>query len=225
MEYKSIEEMRREIVAQMLRMKESLFTSKFTPDPDSYMNADIGGDWDTYAMGYKRAGDILVKYVADNDWDQDFLVYPITFLYRQYLELRLKELIFIGSALRDRHIKIPTTHNLVSLWRQARPNIEAVWPGSETNEYLNLVEERLKEMYDLDSGSYTFRYPENTKGEPSLTGFRYINLQQLMDVIQGISNVLDGASTGMGEHLNSKNEMMAEYRAEMRREYDRYNIP
>lgn len=84
--------MRHEIESQMLRMKESLFTSKFTPDPDSYMNAYSGGDWDTYAMGYKRAGDILVQYVADNDWDQDFLVYPITFLYRQYLELRLKEL-------------------------------------------------------------------------------------------------------------------------------------
>jgi len=65
MEHKSIEEMRREIEAQMLRMKESLFTSKFTPDPDSYMNADIGGDWDAYAMGYKMAGDVLVQYVKE----------------------------------------------------------------------------------------------------------------------------------------------------------------
>ncbi len=64
MEHKSIEEMRREIEAQMLRMKESLFTSKFTPDPDSYMNADIGGDWDAYAMGYKMAGDVLGHLVS-----------------------------------------------------------------------------------------------------------------------------------------------------------------
>jgi len=149
-------------------------------------------------------------------------VYPIAFLYRQYLELRLKELILIGSALLDKDTKVPTTHNLVSLWRLARPNIEAVWPGSETNEYLNLVEERLKELCDLDSGSHAFRYPEDTKGEATLTGIMYINLKQLVDVIQGISNVLEGSSTGMGEHLNSKNEMMAEYRAEMRREYDQY---
>ena len=77
MEHKRIEEIRREIEAQMLRMKEPLFTSKFTPDPDSYMNADCGGNWDTYAMGYKMAGDVLVQYVKDNDRDQDFLVYPI----------------------------------------------------------------------------------------------------------------------------------------------------
>jgi hypothetical protein len=186
------------------------------------MNAVCGGDWDTYAMGYKMAGDVLVQYIKDNDRYQDFLVYPIAFLYRQYLELRLKELILVGSALLNKDFTIPKTHDLVSLWRQARPNMEAVWSGSETRVYLNMVEDRLKELCDLDSGSYVFRYPEDIKGEPSLTGIRYINLKQLMDVIQGISNVIDGASTGMGEHLNSKNEIMAEYRAEMRREYDQY---
>jgi hypothetical protein len=211
---KSIEEIRLEIEAQILRMKESLFTLKYTPDPDSYMNAGIGGDWDVYAMGYKKAGDILVQYVADNDWDQDFLVFPITYLYRQYLELRLKDLIYIGSALCDRHIEILITHDLVKLWRQARLNIEAVWTGSKTIADLNLVEERLKEMCELDNGSHAFRYPEDTKGNPSITKIRYINLKQLLDVIQGISNVLDGASTGMEEYLRLKNEMAAECKSE-----------
>ncbi len=219
MEHKSIEEIRREIEAQMLRMKESLLTPKFAPAPDSYMNVDIGCDWDIFAMGYKMAGDMLVQYVKDNDRDQDFLVYPIAFLYRQYLELRLKELIRVSSTLLDKDIKPPIGHNLISLWRLARPNIEAVWPGFETRVYLKMVEDRLKELCDLDPGSYAFRYPEDTKGGATLSGIMHINLKQLMDVIQGISNVLDGASTGMGEHLDLKNEM-AEHRAEVRREYD-----
>jgi hypothetical protein len=225
MEHKSIEEIRREIDAQILRVKEPLFTSKASPDPDWYLNACLhisGGDWDTYAMGYKRAGDILVQYVVDNDWDQDFLVYPIAFLYRQYLELRLKELIFVSSRLLDQDARIPKTHNLVSLWRQARPNIEAVWTDSETKGHLNAVEDRLGELCDVDSGSYAFRYPEDKEGTATLTGMVHINLKQLRDVIQGISHVLDGSSTGMGEYLNAKHEMMAEYRAEMRREYGEY---
>lgn len=222
MEHKNIEEMRREIEAQMLRMKESLLTQKFAPDPDSYLNADIGGDWDTYAMGYKTAGDVLVKYVKDNDRDQDFLVYPIAFLYRQYLELRLKELIFVSSALLSKDAKVPTTHNLDSLWKQARPNIEAVWTGSDTRCHLNRVEERLKELCDLDSGSFAFRYPQNKKGEATLTGIRFINLKQLMDVVEGISDVLEGVSTGMGEYLGAKQEMASEYRDEMRSYYNDY---
>ena len=225
MELKSIEEIRREIDAQILRMKEPLFTSKAAPDPDWYLNACLhvsGGNWDIYAMGYKRAGDILVQYVADNNWDHDFLVYPIAFLYRQYLELRLKELIFVSSRLLDQDARILKTHNLVSLWRQARPNIEAVWPDSETKGQLNAVEDRLKELCDIDSGSYAFRYPEDGKGTTTLTGMVHINLKQLRDVIQGISHILDGSSIGMGEYLNAKHEMMAEYRAEMSREYGEY---
>lgn len=225
MELKSIEEIWREIDAQILRMKEPLFTSKAAPDPDWYMNACLhisGGNWDIYAMGYKRAGDILVQYVADNNWGHDFLVYPIAFLYRQYLELRLKELIFVSSRLLDQDARILKTHNLVSLWRQARPNIEAVWPDSETKGQLNAVEDRLKELCDIDSGSYAFRYPEDGKGTTTLTGMVHINLKQLRDVIQGISHILDGSSIGMGEYLNAKHEMMAEYRAEMSREYGEY---
>lgn len=225
MEHKSIEESMREIEAQMLRMKEPLFTSKSAPDPDWYLNACLpvgGGNWDTYAMGYKMAGDTLVQYIADNNRDQDFLVYPIAFLYRQYLELRLKELIFVSSMLLDQDAEIPKTHNLISLWRQARPNFESVWPDAETKGHLAAIEDRIKELCELDSGSYAFRYPEDTRGTATLAGMVHINLKQLRDVIQGISHVLDGSSIGMGEHLNAKHEMMAQYRSEMGYYYGEY---
>ena len=86
MEHRSIEEIRREIEAQILRIKEPLFISKAQPDPDWYLNAclHIGEGWDAYAEGYKNAGDVLVQHVIDYSRDQDFLVYPIAFLYRQY---------------------------------------------------------------------------------------------------------------------------------------------
>ncbi len=225
MEHKNIEELMREIEAQMLCMKEPLFTSKSAPDPDWYLNACLpvsGGDWDAYAMGYKMAGDTLVQYIADNNRDQDFLVYPIAFLYRQYLELRIKELIFVGSGLLDQDAKIPKTHDLIALWKQARPNIETVWPDAETKGHLNTIEDRLKELCDLDSGSYAFRYPEDGKGTATLAGMVHINLKQLRDVIHGISHVLEGASTGMGEHLDAKHEMMAQYRSEMGYDYGEY---
>lgn len=219
MEHESIEEIKGEIEAHIARVRESLFTSKPAPDPDWYLNAcvHIGGDnWDIYAEGYKRAGDILVQYVIDNNWDQDFLVYPIAFLYRQYLELRLKELIYVSSRLLDQYASIPREHDLVLLWRKARPNIEEVWRDSQTKSDLDAVEDRLKELSDVDRRSDAFRYPEDVQGAPTLSGVVHINLKQLRDVIQGISHALDGSSIGMGEYLNVKNEMMAEYRAEMR---------
>lgn len=225
MEYKSVEEIRDEIEAQTARVREPLFTSKAAPEPDWYLNACLHvtpENWDVYALGYKLAGDTLVQYVIDNDRDQDFLVYPIAFLYRQYLELRLKELILVGSRLLDQNVSIPREHNLVSLWRKARPNIEEVWPDSQTKDHLDTIEDRIKELCSIDSGSYAFRYPEDVKGTSTLPGIRHINLKQLRDVVQGISNVLDGCSMGIGEYLNVKHEMMAEYQAEMRSAYGDY---
>ena len=215
MEDKSIQEIRDDIEAQMKFLGKPLFISIAAPNPDWHLNAWLHVDWDVYAEGYKKGGDILVQYVIDNDWYQDFLVYPIVFLYRQYLELRLKELIHVSSRLLDQNIDIPRDHNLLSLWSKVSPNIEQVWPDSQTKKHLEAIKARLEELCSIDPRSYAFRYPEDTEGEPNLAGMGHINLRRLKDVVQAISNVLDGSSIGMAEYLNAKHEMMAEYRAEM----------
>ncbi len=46
-----------------------------------------------YIVGYKEAGDILVKNIIESRSHHDSLVFPIVFMYRHYLELRLKQLI------------------------------------------------------------------------------------------------------------------------------------
>lgn len=63
-----------------------------------------------YIEGYKRAADLLVAHVMEKGKDQDYLVYPITFLYRQHLELRIKEIIADGRNLLDEGSGHPTHH-------------------------------------------------------------------------------------------------------------------
>jgi hypothetical protein len=218
------DEIRQENEAQMERIGEPLFASKAYPDPLCYCNACLHitpRDWDAYALGYKTAGDILVQYVIDNNQDQDVLVYPIGFLYRQYLELRLKELVLVGSTLLDRRGDRPNHHRLVDLWTEARRIIEEVFGDSSSNTHLDEIEDRIKELSHLDPYSDAFRYPEHRTGSPTLREAEHINLKQLKDVIQGMSLVLDGSSSGMWEALDAKHSMMAdyaEYRDEMRAE-------
>jgi len=49
-------------------------------------------DFHGYIDGYKKAGDYLIKTILDSgkNYERDTIVFPILFLYRQYLELERK---------------------------------------------------------------------------------------------------------------------------------------
>jgi hypothetical protein len=52
-------------------------------------------------QGFRLAADLAVEHVVTTGNDQDSLVYPVVFGYRQYLELRLKGLLRDASRLLD----------------------------------------------------------------------------------------------------------------------------
>ena len=77
---------------------------------DWYHNACLNwryDNWELYASGYNTAGDILVQHIIDTRSDRDTLVFPIVFNYRQYLELRCKEIIRVGKVLADEAAEFP----------------------------------------------------------------------------------------------------------------------
>lgn len=77
----------------------------FTDAVDWQNNACTSGGWiidpwDLYADGYREAADHLVERIVEGQsLTLDTIVYPIVFLYRQYLELRLKQLIPLSGRL------------------------------------------------------------------------------------------------------------------------------
>ncbi|MGB7572016.1 MAG: hypothetical protein WBL87_09700, partial [Methanothrix sp.] len=89
--------------------------------------------WDLYSTGYKEAGDLLIEN-ADNH--TDFLVYPIVFLYRHCIELRLKQISIEGNKLlktqvfteKEMKATLFREHNLDSLWSCSKKIIEKLFP-------------------------------------------------------------------------------------------------
>jgi len=55
--------------------------------------------WDAYASGYLEAANLLVEKALETGQRTDTLIYPVAFLYRHYLELRLKEITIQGGEL------------------------------------------------------------------------------------------------------------------------------
>lgn len=191
------------------RKGEQLFTS----DSDWWHNACLNylkDHWNSYADGYKKAADLLVKHVDNTHSNQDILVYPVVFLYRQHIELRLKILIRDGNQLLDIPEKFPLHHRIDDLWKQCRIILEKVWP-TDSAEELEAIEECINQFSEKDPSSMAFRYPTDKDGSPLLPGISHINLRNLAEIITRISSFLDCASMGISEDLSLKHEMESEY--------------
>lgn len=188
-------------------------TSLFGPDRDWQHNACLNyglDNWYLYAEGYKQAADYLVDRVIETDEDQDTLVYPIVFLYRQYAELRLKQVARDASYLLGEPFTLKTTHRLDVLWRDAFSLLERVERGPLATEVL-AAEAVIKEFSQVDPTSMEFRYPEDTSGGPSLPAIRYINLRQLRDVFAKAAVILDGAVEALAYYRDMANEARGYY--------------
>jgi hypothetical protein len=64
-----------------------------------------------YVEGFRRAAEVLGEHAAAHRTDVDALAMPILFCYRQWMELRLKDLWVVGRKLATtrRSLSIPTT--------------------------------------------------------------------------------------------------------------------
>lgn len=163
-----------------------------------------------YADGYKRAADILAGHVDENNCDQDFVAFPILFLYRHYIELKLKETIQKGRQLLNEKGTYPTHHEIDKLWHLCKSIALKVWPDGDVNE-LALAEECILIFSHYDQASFAFRYPETKDGKLSLQGLEYANLRHVKDTMNQIAVLLDGMSIAIGEYLEYKQQMEREY--------------
>lgn len=154
-------------------------------------------EWDLYATGYYRAAEILVDNVASNELLYiDSLVYPIVYLYRQYLELRLKQLIlkyrqFIGSEQ-----DISRTHRLQHLWREFesvyRKAVRELPDEFRARGELRQVAACIKYFAEMDVTSETFRYPSHIVDENEPNAL--LNIGRIAQIMGNTRSVLDGCS-------------------------------
>lgn len=188
----------------------------FTSQEDWWNNACLNwchDGWGLYASGYKNAADLLVKQVEEHNGGQDSLVYPVLFLYRQYLELQIKDLIRQARRLQDIADDLPKHHRIGNLWEVCQKLLSEISPGDSVVE-LNEIARLIGEFSSVDPTSMAFRYPQDKDGNPSLPCISHINLRNVREVIGKISIILSGASAQVGEFLSIKKDMEKEFRGE-----------
>ena len=190
-----------------------------TPEEEFTLYAEayhkVASDAVTALKNYQDAG--FHKVPLD-----DFRAYPIVFLYRHSLELYMKAVILTAAPMLmiksntdiDRE-KLRNTHSLDSL-RQLLEQVFAAYEwewdlGTEHFKTLTDFRNIISELHEVDTRSFVFRYPLDTKGKASLSSNFEFNLFKFCEIFDCLLPVLEGAAFAAYEGLQLEYEIMAEY--------------
>ena len=158
------------------------------------------------AGGFKQAADLLVQHVNSTQMDQDSLVFPIMFSYRQYLELTLKRLILDGRSLLGRCGEYPAGHDLRKLWRECRILLDEIFPDDSEGPH-DAIEKNIEEFMKVDPKSEAYRYLVDKKGDPIKTHKTRVPLVNVAQVMDGIANLFSGSIDAIDAYRDSMPSM------------------
>ena len=170
--------------------------------------------WYAYAAGYKLAADAAVAHACSEEYGQDILIYPVGFLYRHYLELTIKSLVRALRWLLDEPERADIgSHDIARHWAICSDLLRRVVAG-DAHEELDHVGRLIGEFCGHDPKGQAFRYPEDTKGNVTLKGLKWVSLGNMRDVMDKIAGLLEGVDAMVGEYAECKAEYHAEWAAE-----------
>lgn len=152
-----------------------------------------------YAIGYKDAADGLKFAISNRRTSLDSAIYPLVYLYRHGLELQLKLLLPIAGRVAQAKVTSDLLrHELMPMWRELRRLLRVIDPAMDETE-LMAMESFIKELHEVDPGSFAFRYSTNKKGDVSLPGLQHINVEHLAEVLDSVFMMLGGIHDWLGE--------------------------
>jgi hypothetical protein len=167
-------------------------------------------DFGAYAAAFQRAGYSLATQLASAHGYRDTDACPIVYLYRQALELYVKGVIVSGRRLLDLAGKpLPVTETQLNAHRLTPlvPGIAAVfrvagwrWNAGESHFRSQAAfRSYLASLESVDPMSFSFRYPVDKRGGPSLTSHFRFNVLAFVEELTPVLSFLDGALTGLDE--------------------------
>jgi len=191
--------------------KNRLFIEERNPNRGAWIS-NPANKFFLYSEGYRAAGQILYDYCIENSCCFNTLVYPLIFNYRQFLELRLKELIIMGNRYTDINKDFPKIHCLSKLWKIYRndllPNID------NTIDFclLNNVENLITQFTDIDPESTSFRYPvKRTPNREESISMKTIDIENFKIHMDELIIFFDCQWEMIHHYEDFKQEMLSEF--------------
>jgi hypothetical protein len=160
--------------------------------------------WRFLSFGWKWAIDVLLKEAKTGVCTSD-RCYPILYVFRQYLEIKLKELIITleldlhSKIIDEKKLKSKYGHNIKDLWDYCE-KLLLEWLSSmepETDNFecnsTNLsdfkrVKSYINEVYEKDPQSFAYRYQKIAEKYTVDMNHFYENAMWVTEYLEGVSN-------------------------------------
>jgi len=176
-----------------------------------------------YSDSYKEAASKLFEQIDGDVYYTNILVYPLVFLSRHFLELRLKELISGLNYAVTGQFNFPKGHKLLNLWCEYKRLVIAAGEGYGPEKiHLENTEKLIIEFDSVDPGSMSFRYPVDAEKKPSLA-ITNLDLENFRLTMGKLFRFFDMQSEAVFHLVDLTqdffNEMRAQYLQQMSIEY------
>ena len=177
-----------------------------------------------FSDSYKSAAIKLFEQLDGSAFSANTLVYPIVYLCRHFIELRLKELISgVNYSITEKY-SFPDGHNLESLWNTYKSLIPKAGK-SFVPEVVTLAntENLIKEFNLVDPNSMCFRYPVDKTSDrnPSLS-MTNLDLENFRKTMQKLFNFFDTQTDVVFYLINLADEFFSQMRQEYHQEMMAY---
>lgn len=188
--------------------------------------------WAVYAYGYKEAADRLVAGINERQGWQDFLLYPILYLYRHYLEVMVKGQIRDAQKLlgierpvdrkeKRRHkLEAAEGHDILALWGYLLSLVYQLHPEQSPAQMAEGTRV-IAAFSELDATGDAFRYPETLHGHENLTKIPEINLRHLRDEMERAGCALTQIE-GVLDYQHDQNQQASEYEQDLDQLHSEY---
>lgn len=166
-------------------------------------------EFSLYARAFHQAGQVLAEKMFDKAGYNGLEACPIVFLYRHALELYLKAIALVGIKIMQlkneealpNSERLLRTHRLLPLLPLVRRTFDLVgWVWELEIDELRTFEEverLLQEVEAVDPGSFTFRYPVDTAGQPSVPHHFMLHVPTFCQRMDALLDALEAAMMGL----------------------------
>ena len=200
--------------AELPKQTDSLFLEETDPKKGAWITNPTNKFF-LYSEGYREAGNKLYDYCVENNFFANTLVYPLIYNYRQFLELRLKELILMGHTYIETDGDFPDERSLTKLWNIYRNELLPQIDSTIEKDTLDNVEKLINELNSIDPKSMSFRYPV-TKGPNRENSIKMptIDLENFRNSMNKLMYFFDWQWDMISHYEDLKQEMLSEWYGE-----------